>query len=163
LCGSIFCAIAVWLLYRIALGFLTARQAILLALLFAFGMPVWANASRNLGQHGPSILCLSLALYFVAAARARASRFGLGRRPLGRSALGCGVYGAAFQWHWGGGADVFRSCALPPMAAAVPGLRRPGGGSVLHLQSAGTAQSVSSVLRPQCAQSFSAAGRLNDE
>jgi hypothetical protein len=82
LCGGIFCAISAWVLYRIALGFVTARQAVLTALLFAFGTAVWANASRNLGQHGPSILCLSLTLYFLAAARVRPSRIAWAAIPL---------------------------------------------------------------------------------
>jgi hypothetical protein len=45
--------------------------ALLIALLFAFGTSAWSTASRALWMHGPSIFCLSIALYFVVAARRR--------------------------------------------------------------------------------------------
>ncbi len=68
-CASTFGAITVWLQYRIAKLFLPARQALWLALLFAFGTSEWSLASRNLFQHGLSVLLLSAALYLVLLAR----------------------------------------------------------------------------------------------
>lgn len=58
-------AITVWLQFQILRRFLSERTALLLALLFAFGTSEWSIASRNLFQHGPSILCLSAALYLL--------------------------------------------------------------------------------------------------
>jgi len=46
-CASTFGAITVWLEYRIAKLFLPSRQAIWLALLFAFGTSEWSMASRG--------------------------------------------------------------------------------------------------------------------
>lgn len=82
LCGSTFGAIAVWAQYRIAREFLPLKQAIFLALLFAFGTAEWANGSRNLSQHGLSILCLSLALYAAVLAREAPRRIALSAIPL---------------------------------------------------------------------------------
>lgn len=59
-----------------AVMFLTFRQyvprtqAILLALLFAYGTAAWSTGSRALWQHGPAMLLLSIALYFLARRRA---------------------------------------------------------------------------------------------
>ena len=69
-CASTFGAIAVWLRYRIASRFLPRRQAVWLALLFAFGTSEWSVASRNLFSHGLTVLLLSAALY-AALLRAR--------------------------------------------------------------------------------------------
>jgi hypothetical protein len=68
-CASTFGAIAVWLQYRIASRFLPRRQAVWLALLFAFGTSEWSVASRNLLPHGLSVLLLSAALYLALIAR----------------------------------------------------------------------------------------------
>src|ERR1039457_2560725 len=73
-CASTFGAIAVWLEYRIASRFLPRRQAVWLALLFAFGTAEWSVASRNLLQHGLTVLLLSAALYSALAAREQPSR-----------------------------------------------------------------------------------------
>jgi hypothetical protein len=68
-CASTFGAIAVWLQYRIASRFLPRRQAVWLALLFAFGTSEWSIASRNLFPHGLTVLLLSAALYLALLAR----------------------------------------------------------------------------------------------
>jgi hypothetical protein len=68
-CASTFGAIAVWLQYRIACRFLPRRQAVWLALLFAFGTSEWSIASRNLFPHGLTVLLLSVALYLALLAR----------------------------------------------------------------------------------------------
>ncbi len=64
-CAAVFGAVTVWLQYRIAARFLPVREALLVALLFAFGTSEWSIASRNLMQHGPTLLLLSLALYLI--------------------------------------------------------------------------------------------------
>ena len=66
-CASTFGAIAVWLQYRIASRFLPRRQAVWLALLFAFGTSEWSIASRNLFPQGLTVLLLSAALYLARA------------------------------------------------------------------------------------------------
>jgi hypothetical protein len=58
-------AITVLLQFKIYRRFVDQRAAVLLALLFAFGTSEFSIASRNLFQHGPSILCLSAALYLA--------------------------------------------------------------------------------------------------
>jgi hypothetical protein len=68
-CAATFGAIAVWLQYRIASRFLPRRQAVWLALLFAFGTSELSIASRNLFPHGLTVLLLSAALYLALAAR----------------------------------------------------------------------------------------------
>jgi hypothetical protein len=73
-CASTFGAIAVWLEYRIASWFLPRRQAVWLALLFAFGTAEWSVASRNLLQHGLTALLLSAALYLALLAREQPRR-----------------------------------------------------------------------------------------
>jgi hypothetical protein len=73
-CASTFGAIAVWLQYRIASRFLPRRQAVWLALLFAFGTSEWSVASRNLYPHGLTVLLLSAALYLALLAREEPSR-----------------------------------------------------------------------------------------
>ncbi len=63
--GSLFGALSAVLLFRIAARFLVERQAALLALLFAFGTSQFSVASRNLFQHGPSVLLLTTTLYLL--------------------------------------------------------------------------------------------------
>jgi hypothetical protein len=81
LCAALFGAAAVWLMYRTAARFLPVRQAIWLALLFAFGTAEWSNGSRNLSQHGLSILCLSAMLYLVVLAGERPGFLALAAIP----------------------------------------------------------------------------------
>jgi hypothetical protein len=50
--------------------YLPRTQATLLALLFAYGTAAWSTGSRALWQHGPAMLLLSIALYFLARRRA---------------------------------------------------------------------------------------------
>ena len=82
LCAALFGALAVWLQYRIAGRFLSNRQAVWLALLFAFGTAEWTNGSRNLSQHGLSILCLSVVLYLLLTADVARVRIALAAVPL---------------------------------------------------------------------------------
>ena len=50
--------------------YLPPAQATLLALLFAYGTAAWSTGSRALWQHGPAMLLLAIALYFLARRRA---------------------------------------------------------------------------------------------
>lgn len=58
-------ALSALFVYLTTLRFLPRRQALLLALIFAFGTTQWSTASRSLWQHGPSVLCLALTLYLL--------------------------------------------------------------------------------------------------
>lgn len=62
-CAAVFGALAVWLQYAIARRFVERRFALGYALLFGFGTSEWSIASRNLGQHGLTVLLLSAAIY----------------------------------------------------------------------------------------------------
>jgi len=70
-CASFIGALTVLVQFRIACLFLPPLQAIGLALLFGFGTSEWSVASRNLMQHGFTLLLLSGALYFFVAAKPR--------------------------------------------------------------------------------------------
>jgi hypothetical protein len=83
--ASTFGAIAVWLQYRIACLFLPRRAAAWLALLFALGTSEWSVASRNLFQHGLSVLLLSAALYLALLARESPSRIRFAGLPVALS------------------------------------------------------------------------------
>jgi hypothetical protein len=62
-------AAAVVVMYRLARLFLTAPRAVLIALIFAYATSTWSTASLSLWMHGPSMLCLTLALYWLLRAR----------------------------------------------------------------------------------------------
>jgi hypothetical protein len=57
-------------------------KSLLITGIFAFATSVWSVGSRGLWQHGPSMLCLSLALYFLGAAKGNPSRAALAGLPL---------------------------------------------------------------------------------
>jgi hypothetical protein len=46
------------------------RWALGVALVFAFATPAWSTASRSMWEHGPSMLCLSVALLYALRAQA---------------------------------------------------------------------------------------------
>jgi hypothetical protein len=71
LCGALFGALAVWVMYHVLRQLLPQRAAVWVTLLFAFGTPEWSIGSRNLTQHGLTILLLNVSLYIVVAARER--------------------------------------------------------------------------------------------
>lgn len=71
LCAALIGAAGVWVMYAIFARLLPARWATGLTLLFAFGGPQWSTASRNLMQHGLSILLLSIAIYLAVLALER--------------------------------------------------------------------------------------------
>ena len=49
--------------------FLKKRYALVLVFIFSFCTSAWSTASRSLWQHGPSMLCLAIALYLLLLAR----------------------------------------------------------------------------------------------
>jgi hypothetical protein len=56
-------ALTALVIFAIARTQLGIRNALFITLLFAFATPAWSVASRAMWQHGPSMLCLSIALY----------------------------------------------------------------------------------------------------
>jgi hypothetical protein len=65
LCAALFGALGVWAMFRVLRELLPQRSAVWLALLFAFGTPEWSIGSRNLTQHGLTMLFLAATLYFA--------------------------------------------------------------------------------------------------
>jgi hypothetical protein len=71
LCGALIGAAAVWVVWATLGRLLPSRHAIALTVLFAFGTTQWSIASRNLMQHGLSVLLLSIAIHIAVVARER--------------------------------------------------------------------------------------------
>jgi hypothetical protein len=69
LIASLFAALTVLLLYRIAREFLALLPALTLAIIFAFGTAAWSVASRALWRNGISMFVLTVALYLIVLAR----------------------------------------------------------------------------------------------
>jgi hypothetical protein len=69
LIASFMVALTAAVIYLIAHIFLTIKQSLLVAFIFAFCTPAWSTGSRALWQHTPSMLVLSLALYLLLLAR----------------------------------------------------------------------------------------------
>jgi len=65
LTASVFVALTAVVIFFIGRCFLPDRYSALLSLVFAFATSAWSTASRGLWQHGPSMLMLSIALYFL--------------------------------------------------------------------------------------------------
>ena len=63
--ASFIVALTAVLIFLIARLFLTIGQSLLLVFIFSFCTSTWSTASRALWQHGPSMLCLTLALYLI--------------------------------------------------------------------------------------------------
>lgn len=63
LCAAAIGALAAWVQFATFRRLTTERIATLLTAIFAFGAAQWSVASRNLGQHGLSVLMLSATLY----------------------------------------------------------------------------------------------------
>lgn len=66
-------ALTVVVMYRLARLSLDPPRAALIALLFAYATSTWSSASMALWMHGPSMLCLALALYWLLRGRERAA------------------------------------------------------------------------------------------
>lgn len=69
--ASLAIALTTMLLFLIARRSLDVREALLVALVFAFCTAAWSTASRALWQHGPSMLMLTLALWLIVVAQER--------------------------------------------------------------------------------------------
>ncbi len=82
LLGSIIVAAATVLLFLTARIYLGVAGSVVLALLFAFGTSAWSTASRALWQHGPDMLMLSAALYFLSLATHRPAVLSWSAAPL---------------------------------------------------------------------------------
>lgn len=82
LVASVIVALNALVVFGLALEYLDLVKSIFLALVFAFATPAWSTASRGLWQHGPSMLCLSLALYLVVLARRKPALSVLAAFPL---------------------------------------------------------------------------------
>jgi len=84
--ASLFAAMAVVFVYKIACFLLASRKkAIIITLISAFGTSIWSTASRALWQHGPSMLMLSIALYLIVLARQKPSLIQYASIPLAMS------------------------------------------------------------------------------
>ncbi len=78
LIASVLVALTAVLVYDIGLMVMGSPwRALLLALVFAFGTSAWSTASRAMWQHGPSMLCLALALRMLLEAGVRPNRLPL--------------------------------------------------------------------------------------
>ena len=82
LCAAFIGAVTVWIAYEILRRLLPSRAATALTLLFAFGTTQLSIASRNLMQHGLSILLLSIAILIALLARDRPRRICWAAIPL---------------------------------------------------------------------------------
>jgi len=69
--ASFVVALTAVVIFFIGMEFLTPGMAVLPAVVFAFGTAAWSTASRALWMHGPSMLCLAIALYLLLVARRR--------------------------------------------------------------------------------------------
>ncbi|MFN8472701.1 MAG: hypothetical protein U0822_10965 [Anaerolineae bacterium] len=69
--ASIITAATAVVIYAIARLSLSTPYSLLLTFIFAFCTSAWSTASRALWQHGPSMLCLSVALYLILLAQRR--------------------------------------------------------------------------------------------
>lgn len=63
--GALIGACAIWVMFHLLSLLLPQRNAIWLTLLYGLGTSLWSIGSRNLGQHGLTMVCLSGALYFA--------------------------------------------------------------------------------------------------
>jgi len=63
--ASFILALTAVIIYLIACFYLERRYALLIVFIFAFCTSAWSQASRELYQHGPSMLMLTLSLYLI--------------------------------------------------------------------------------------------------
>ena len=67
--ASLLMALAALFIQLAAAELLPWKWALCVTAVFAFGSPVFSTASRDLGQHGPSVLMISVALWLLVRAR----------------------------------------------------------------------------------------------
>ena len=80
--ASLLAALNCVVFFALARQQLGLSKSLVITGIFAFATSVWSVGSRGLWQHGPSMLCLSLALYFLGAAKHNPSRAALAGFPL---------------------------------------------------------------------------------
>lgn len=85
--ASFLAALNCVIIFALARPRLGNAKALLVAGIFAFATPVWSVSSRGLWQHGPSMLCLSVALYLLSGAQRNPWRVALAGLPLAFSFL----------------------------------------------------------------------------
>jgi len=83
--ASFLAALSCVFMYATARQRLPIAKSLLFAGIFAFASANWSIASRALWQHGPTILCLSIALYLLSSARQNPARAALAGLPLAYS------------------------------------------------------------------------------
>jgi hypothetical protein len=104
----------------------SVTAALLATTAFALGTTVWSTASRGLWQHGPLILCFSVAIYFLSRKPIRlidaaAAGFALGYAVLTRQMAGIALITIALallSMNWRA-AFVLGLAAIPPMLVNV--------------------------------------------
>jgi hypothetical protein len=67
--ASIIVSLNAVIMFAMGLKYLNVVKSAILTILFALATSAWSTASRGLWQHGPSMLCISLALYLIILAR----------------------------------------------------------------------------------------------
>ncbi len=104
----------------------SVTAALLATTAFMLGTPLWSTASRGLWQHGPLILCFSLAIFFLSRKPIRlidaaAAGFALGYAVLTRQTAGLALLAIALallSMNWRA-AFVLGLAAVPPMLVNV--------------------------------------------
>jgi ABC-type maltose transport system permease subunit len=71
LIAAIVVACTAMVMFALARLRLRTRDALFVVFLFAFATPAWSVASRAMWQHGPSMLCLAIAMYGLLRAEER--------------------------------------------------------------------------------------------
>ena len=82
LLASIIVSLNAIVIFALALEYLDLLRSLLLVVIFSFATSAWSTASRALWQHGPSMLCLSMALYLLVLARRKPYLAALASLPL---------------------------------------------------------------------------------
>ena len=80
--ASILVALNCVIIFILSRRYLNIAKSIILTLIFAFATSNWSVSSRALWQHGPSMLCLSLAVYILIVAQDKPSLVPLAGFPL---------------------------------------------------------------------------------
>ena len=83
--ASTIVALNAMVVFALALQYLNVFKSVILTVIFALATPAWSTASRGLWQHGPTMLCLSIALYLVVLAKRKPALSPLVALPLALS------------------------------------------------------------------------------
>ena len=85
--ASLLSAVNCLIIFLLARQYLDIAKSSVLTVIFAFGTSTWSVASRGLWQHGPSMLCLTIAIYILIIAKKKPSLVPLAGFPLAFSFL----------------------------------------------------------------------------